>query len=139
MRYFIVTAKCGHVGRDNYIPIDFAVKAESASKAASYARDLPRVKHDYKDAILSVQEVDIFDYSELDWVNRYDPYLQCTTRREQMQEYEAIYHRIREEARPEQERTELPEKAVYSGKKRIRNVRRYAKEQAFAYALKEAN
>ncbi len=55
MRYFIVTAKCGHVGRDNYIPIDFAVKAESASKAASYARDLPRVKHDHKDAILSVQ------------------------------------------------------------------------------------
>ena len=107
MRYFIVTAKCGHVGRDNYIPIDFAVKAESAS--------------------------------ERDWINRYDPYLQCTTRREQMQQYEAIYHRIREEARSEQERTELPEKAVYSGKKRIRNVRRYAKEQAFAYALKEAN
>ena len=139
MRYFIVTAKCGHVGRGNYIPIDFAVKAESASEAASYARNLPRVKHDHKDAILSVQEVDLFDYSERDWINRYDPYLKCTTRREQMQEYETIYHRILEESRPDREEAQLSEKPVYSGKKRIRNVRRYAREQAFAYSLKEAN
>ena len=28
MRYYMVTAKCGHVGRDYYIPIDFPVRAD---------------------------------------------------------------------------------------------------------------
>ena len=35
MRYYHVTAKCGHVGKDHYIPITFAVKAGSATEAAS--------------------------------------------------------------------------------------------------------
>ena len=28
-KYYIVKAKCGHVGRDKYIPIDFPIKAKS--------------------------------------------------------------------------------------------------------------
>ena len=33
MKYFIVTTKCGHVGKWSCIWIDFAVPAESASEA----------------------------------------------------------------------------------------------------------
>ena len=136
MRYYIVTAKCGHVGRGFYIPIDFAVMAGSASEAASLARQIPRVKHDHKDAILSVREIDRFEFAELAYVNEYDPYLCCASKREQMQDYDGIYTRIREEASDdESERRRLPIKPVYEGKKLIRNVRRYAREQMFAYDL----
>lgn len=139
MRYYIVTAKCGHVGKGRYIPIPFAIRARSAAEAASIARGMPRVKHHHKDAILSVEEVTIFDYSELRWINHYDPYLQCESKREQQQEFDAIYFRILEDdtgIRRRQQSTE--EKPVYAGKKRIRNVRQYAKEQAAAFAMAEA-
>ena len=122
MRYYEVTAKCGHVGRGYYIPIGFAVRAETASEAAAATRTMPRVKHDHKDAILSVREVDVFEYDDLQEVNRYDPYLQCRSRREQMMEYDAIYNRLVEERRSSTwSEKELSEKAVYDGKKRIRN------------------
>lgn len=139
MRYFTVTAKCGHVGRNCYIPITFPVRAESAAEAAFFTRQMPRVKHHHKDAILSVTEIDRFEYQDLTYVNSFDPYLSCTSRREQMAEYDAIYNRIEEEILDSRvpERT-LPEKTVFSGKKRIRNVRRYAKEQASDYAMLEA-
>ena len=138
MRYYEVTAKCGHVGRGYYIPIGFAVRAETASEAATVTRTMPRVKHDHKDAILSVREVDVFEYDDLQEVNRYDPYLQCTSRREQMLEYDAIYNRLVEERRSSfYSERELSEKAVYDGKKRIRNVRRYARELAAAYAMRD--
>lgn len=138
MRYYEVTAKCGHVGKGYYIPIGFAVRAETASEAAAATRTMPRVKHDHKDAILSVREVDVFEYDDLRQVNHYDPYLQCQSRREQMTEYDAIYNRLVEEQRGGVwYEKELSEKAVYDGKKRIRNVRRYARELAAAYAMRE--
>ncbi len=79
MRYFTVTAKCGHVGKGCYIPITFAVKASSAAEAASVTRSLPRVKHHHKDAILSVQEVDQDDYEDRYYINSFDPYLQYSS------------------------------------------------------------
>ena len=99
MRYYEVTAKCGHVGKGYYIPIGFAVRAETASEAAMVTRTMPRVKHDHKDAILSVREGDIFEYDHLRQGNRCDPYLQCRSRREQMMEYDAICNRLVEERR----------------------------------------
>lgn len=56
-KYFKVTAKCGHVGRGYYYPGEFYVMAETAKEAASKVRCFPRVKHDHKDAILSVEEI----------------------------------------------------------------------------------
>jgi hypothetical protein len=56
-KHFIVTAKCGHVRRANFIAIDFPVVASNGKEAAAIARQLPRVKHDHKDAILGVREV----------------------------------------------------------------------------------
>ena len=138
MRYYEVTAKCGHVGKGYYIPIRFPVRAETASEAAVVTRAMPRVKHDHKDAILSVREVNIFEYDDLRQVNHYDPYLLCKSRREQMMEYDAIYNRLMEERRNSFYRErELSEKAIYDGKKRIRNVRRYARELAAAYTMRD--
>ena len=140
MRYYEVTAKCGHVGKGYYIPIAFPVRAQTAAEAASVTRAFPRVKHDHKDAILSVREVDLCDYDELRQMNHYDPYLMCRSKREQMREYDAICNRLVEETRCESGRERaLPEKAVFAGKERIRNVRRYARELASAYAMRDAN
>ena len=138
MRYFMVTAKCGHVGKDFYIPIDFPIRADSAKEAAAAARSLPRVKHHHKDAILSVTEVSYADYEDLRYVNSFDPYLHCRCIQDQRAEYDAVYNRIVEEARPERRAKEISERPIFSGKERIRNARRYAKEQAAAYGMLEA-
>ena len=58
-KYYMVIAKCGHVGRKNYIPVKFAVVAESGKEAAKKVRQFPRVKHDHKDAISIVKDVKI--------------------------------------------------------------------------------
>ena len=64
-QYFMVIAKCGHVGRNNYIPVKFAVKAESKKAAAKMVRNFPRVKHDHKDAILDVKQIDYVEFCEI--------------------------------------------------------------------------
>lgn len=139
MRYYMVTAKCGHVGKGYYIPITFPIRAESAKEAASVTRAFPRVKHDHKDAILSVEEVDYYDYEDRSYINSFDPYLQCKSKKDQMQEFDAIFYRIREEDETVRQcREEQTGKPVYDGKKRIRNVRQYAREQASVYAMLEA-
>lgn len=58
MKYFMVTVKCGHVGKNNYYKGTLFLKAENGRAAAKQARECPRVKHDQKDAILSVSEID---------------------------------------------------------------------------------
>lgn len=58
MKYFKVTAKCGHVGKNNFYKGTLFLKAENGKDAARIARNCPRVKHDQKDAILSVEEID---------------------------------------------------------------------------------
>jgi len=55
-KFYIVTAKCGHVGKSKYILIDFPVIAEDGREAAKIARQIPRVKHHHKDAIRNVEE-----------------------------------------------------------------------------------
>lgn len=62
MKYYKVKAKCGHVRRGKYILMDFYVKAESGKDAASIVRQKPRVKHDWKDAIESVDEICEVEY-----------------------------------------------------------------------------
>lgn len=57
MKYYKVKAKCGHVRRGKYILMDFYVRAESGKDAAAIVRQKPRVKHDWKDAIESVDEI----------------------------------------------------------------------------------
>ena len=84
-KYFKVVTKCGHVGRQHYVPVAFAVQAENGKEAAKIARFLPRVKHDHKDAILSCVEVSYEDFLELNRINNEDAYLKCSSRQEQNQ------------------------------------------------------
>ena len=81
--YYEVKTKCGHVGKQNYIIIDFPIKAETASEAAKIARNIPRVKHNYKDAILSVCKLTYEEYKDLVNKNSNDPYLKCKNKQEQ--------------------------------------------------------
>ena len=81
--FFEVIAKCGHVGRNKYIPIKFAVEAESGKDAAAMVRRFPRVKHDHKDAILSVAKIDSTRYLEINAINDNNPYLKCKSKYEQ--------------------------------------------------------
>ena len=60
--YYIVTAKCGHVGKNMYIPLDFAIWAENAREAASIARQRPGVKCSHPDAILAVKKITKEEY-----------------------------------------------------------------------------
>lgn len=83
IKYYEVVAKCGHVGRKHYIPIKFAIAAINSKDAAQKIRKRPRVKHDHKDAILSVKEVDYETYLQIKKANDKDPYLKCHSRHEQ--------------------------------------------------------
>ena len=62
MNYYEVKAKCGHVGRNNYIIKCFYVYACNKKEAASITRYMPRVKHHHKDAIINVEEISYDDY-----------------------------------------------------------------------------
>ena len=82
-KYYEVIAKCGHVGRKNYIPVKFAVVAESGKEAAKKVRQFPRVKHNHKDAILNVRCITLEEFLEIKESNDNDPYLKCHSRQEQ--------------------------------------------------------
>ena len=82
-KYYMVIAKCGHVGRKNYIPIKFAVVAESGKEAAKKVRQFPRVKHDHKDAILDVRCITLEEFLEIREINDKVPYLKCHLSQEQ--------------------------------------------------------
>ena len=60
--FFEVQAKCGHVGRNNYIVKNFYIRTDSAKRAAKIIRLAPRVKHHQKDAIVKVREIEREEY-----------------------------------------------------------------------------
>lgn len=72
--FFEVLAKCGHVGRNNYIVKKFYVKAESGKEAARIIRLAPRVKHHQKDAIIEVHKIDYEQYVQGAIRMNEDPY-----------------------------------------------------------------
>lgn len=130
-KLFSVTAKCGHVGKRYYIPIEFAVQADSAEEAARRVRNYPRVKHDHKDAILSVREISWEEYCSLKRQNNINPYLHCKSIQEQRMILETIYDQLVEERREKEERIkdEKPDPVYYIGKEPVRNVRKYMKSR----------
>lgn len=83
MKYFMVTAKCGHVGKNNYYKGTLFFKANNGKEAARLARACPRVKHDQKDAILSVTEIDNFCFEVGRELNHSIHYYTCETIQEQ--------------------------------------------------------
>jgi len=83
MKYYCVEAKCGHVGKGYYILRSFPIRANSKKEAASIARNMPRVKHDHKDAIRNVEEIQRDEYLALIEKNNRDPYSSCRNIQEQ--------------------------------------------------------
>ncbi len=82
-KYFKVTAKCGYVGRKNYVPIAFAVKAINGKEAAKKTKSFPRVKRHHKDVILDVKEITHKEYLIIIEINNNDPYLSTQNIQEQ--------------------------------------------------------
>lgn len=83
MKYFKVIAKCGHIGKHNYYKGTLFLKAESAKDAARIARNVPRVKHDQKDAILDVNEIDFYAFEKGRKSNHLLHYYECKNVQEQ--------------------------------------------------------
>lgn len=120
--YYKVEAKCGHVGKDNYILIAFPIKAENAREAAKITRNIPRVKHDWKDAIVSVSEVNYQEYKLLQLNNNDDQYLKCKN----IQEQKSIVNL--DERIIYQVHGEVEEKLyIWKSKKAIKNMKKYFK------------
>ncbi len=57
MKYYVVIAKCGHVGNGKYIDVEFPVIAENGSLAAKKILKRSKVKKQLKNAITGVFEV----------------------------------------------------------------------------------
>ena len=83
LKYYKVTAKCGHVGKSKYIPIEFPILALNGKEAAKICRNIPRVKHNHKDAILNCCEISYEEYLLLQFINSNDEYLKCNKKSEQ--------------------------------------------------------
>jgi hypothetical protein len=129
-KYFIVTAKCGHVRRANYIPIDFPLVAPNGKQAAAIARQLPRVKHDHKDAILNVREVSQNEFTQQSFINKNDPFLRITNRRDHEALMSLFEHRIEHEFNNTQYKSAHSKdsnKIIHFGKERIRNPKKWAR------------
>ena len=94
MNYYLVTTKCGHVGKMHYMPITFPIRAESGKEAARIARMIPRVKHHHKDAIISCVRVDKNQYDQQVKTNLVDPYLLSKSKKEQKDSVKNLQERI---------------------------------------------
>jgi hypothetical protein len=90
--YYVVQARCGHVGRGKYIPLDFPIRASDAERAAFIARQRPGVKHHHPEAILSVRKINFVEFLLYREINRRDPYWKWTT-----YDYDALLFRIKYE------------------------------------------
>lgn len=131
MKYYSVTAKCGHVGRAFYIPVSFPVQAESGKEAAARVRSFGRVKHHHKDAILGVQEICSEEYDVLLEQNRLDPYLCCRNVQEQRM-IEGLASRICPEPADPVRGNRKSRKPVYAGKQAIRRPHVWASHTNFS-------
>jgi len=64
-KYFIVTAKCGHVGKGKYIEVEFPTISTSKMEAAQAVLKAGKVKKHLKNAISSVCEINEDEYLEV--------------------------------------------------------------------------
>ena len=134
--FYEVQAKCGHVGRGRFFRGTFYVRAYTGSEAAAIVRQLPRVKHDHKDAILSVRRIDRAEYDVERTAVRQNPYYSCTNVQQQRECLDQIEDYIEDEVRPERNRGEMAKKR--QARIRLNNIKnkllqKYATaEMAFA-------
>lgn len=129
---FEVQAKCGHVGKNMYTLKTFAVNASSRAEAAALVRNLPRVKHHHRDAILRVAEIDRKRYYEIQCLNQQDPYFQCHSIQEQRRLCTAltVFEERKEDTRHKKV-SSLQGKPIFDRKQRIRNAKKYMRHNQF--------
>lgn len=96
-KYYKVVAKCGHVGRHKYYEGTFYVSAENGKIAASKTRNFGRVKHDHKDAILSVTEITRQEFESGRNEFKNERYFSCGNIQEQRRFYDEISEKIKGE------------------------------------------
>ena len=80
-KYFVVTCKFGHVGRDKYLPLAVPIKAYTKKEASEKARKLGGVKREHPDWCLKEPEEitkEEYDLLRVQLVN--DPYWTKKTR-----------------------------------------------------------
>lgn len=80
--FYLVTAKCGHVGNGLYVEKSFPVISDSRSEAAKKVLSFPRVKKQLKNAITSVINISKEDYEKYMDINSDDPYLTAKCHRD---------------------------------------------------------
>ena len=124
MYMYEVCAKCGHVGKNSYVDVIFAVRAENGKEAARVARSFPRVKHHHKDAIRYVIQIDEARYWEIRKANDANPYFLCHSIQEQRRTCEITPVQDTRFSLVDEEE-EKTQKRFYDGKKEIRRPRRY--------------
>lgn len=83
MKYYKVTAKCGHVRRGHYIIKNFFEMAENGKEAAHKVRFSSRVKHDWKYAIISVDSITRDEFIKGRELNNSDLYFKVTNSSDQ--------------------------------------------------------
>ena len=82
MRFYVVTAKCGHVGRGKYLEIEFPIYAESMHDASQMCLHRPKVKKHLKNAITSVREVSFDTFKEVLADFRCNSFVRAHTKKE---------------------------------------------------------
>lgn len=103
MKYFKVTVKFGHVGKNNYYKGYLFINAESGKDAARIARYFPRVKHDHKDAILQVEKIDFQTFKSESKKNCALNYFKCYNVQKQREYFFEIEDSVYRENAVEQE------------------------------------
>lgn len=104
MNYYKVTAKCGHVRRRHYIIKDFFLRAKDGKEAAYKVRWFPRVKHDWKDAIIAVDLISEEEFIQGCELHNQDLFFYATNSSEQKM-YGAInYEEIFDYEEPERKK-----------------------------------
>ena len=122
--YYKVKCKCGHVGRDKYIPIDFAIIALSGKEAALIARNIPRCKHHHKDCVLDVTKISYEEYRAIQINNKNDPYLNCKCIQEQRQ-FDISNRIVSETKKRFKHNTKITNHELFSKKEKIRKPKSY--------------
>ncbi len=118
IKHFIVIAKCGHVGRNKYIEKELTFEAFSKKEAARKARNYPRVKHHWKDAIVDVIEVEEEEYWRIRTKNYSDPYFRVHNIQEQRIYCENIHDSVKVFLKEEHSKADRISRINYLMKKR---------------------
>lgn len=119
-KYFKVIAKCGHAGRNKYVPVSFAVVAQNKSEASQKALTFPRVKKHLHDAIISCEEIEKRTFKEIIKSNSKNEYLKGKCRRDRY--FEGFQEMVKENIKVFYHKRKLePQKSAKYRKEKYEN------------------